>query len=335
MSKELFKFKTIVVATDLTYSGSCALRYARRIAKLHGSKLVMIYAIDPAGYAFPDGLPEFAVNDQGAREVLKTIEEEIRQQGIEAHSVVETGVICERILQAVLDNRADLLVLGTRAAAQVGRAALGTIARRLLATAPCPILTVPPVAAAILDSADHWRKVLVATNFTDASIAALDHAQSVLSDHLVVIHATGDLGHRDYVRHLERLRFLAPFNESHTVPVEHLVIPGEASAVIVEHANRLRADLVILGSPPSELAEKDFPTSTVLQVISNVSCPVLCVPPARRICAAKIVTSRADSSESRVVSCAIAAALIDDEHAKMLDVSDAGILAAGEKMACD
>jgi nucleotide-binding universal stress UspA family protein len=289
MSKQLLEFKTIVVATDLTYSGSCAIRYARRIAKLHGSKLVMVYAIDPAGYAFPDGLPEFAVNDQGAREVLKTIEEEIRQQGIEAHSVVETGIICERILQAVLDNHADLLVLGTRATAKVGRAALGTIARRLLATAPCPILTVPPVAEAILESADHWRNVVVATDFSDASLAALDHAQSVLSDRLVVIHATGDSGHRNYVQHLERLRFLAPFNESHTVPVEHLVIPGEASAVIAEHANRIRADLVILGSPPHELEEEDFHTSTVLQMISNVSCPVLCVPLARGITAAKIV----------------------------------------------
>lgn len=289
MSKQLFAFKTIVVATDLTDSGACALRYAEKIAKLYRSKLVIVYGIDPAGYAFPEGLPETAANDQSAREVLRTIEEEIRQQGIPVHSLVESGVICQLILQAALDHHADLLVLGTRTTANVGRAALGTIARRLLATAPCPILTVSPAAVANLQSADHWRNVLVATDFSDASLAALDHAQSVVADHLVVIHVSGDSENRDSVRHLERLRFLAPFNESHTVPVEHLVIPGEASAVIAEHANRLRADLVILGSPPNELEEEDFRTSTVLQVISNVSCPVLCVPPARRISAPNIV----------------------------------------------
>ena len=40
----------------------------------------------------------------------------------------------------------------------------------------------------------------------------------------------------------------------------------------------LGADLVVLGSPVNELAEADLYTSTVLQVISKVSCPVLCVP---------------------------------------------------------
>jgi hypothetical protein len=35
---------------------------------------------------------------------------------------------------------------------------------------------------------------------------------------------------------------------------------------------------VVLGSPENELAEEDFATSTVLQVISKVKCPVLCLP---------------------------------------------------------
>lgn len=288
MTRHQFKFKTIVVATDLTDSGSCAFRYAKRIAHLHGSKLVIVYAIDPVSYAFPEGLPELAANDQAAREALKKIEEEVRQQGIPVHSVVETGIVYERILQAALDHHADLLVLGTRATAKVGSAALGTVARRLLATAPCPILTVPPAAAEKLESTNHWRTVLVATDFSVASLAALDRAQSVAGEQLLVIHVTGKLGSQGGRGHLERLRFLAPFNESHTIPVEHLVIPGEAGTVIAEHANRLKADLVILGSPLNELSEEDFHTSTVLQVISNVSCPVLCVPPPRGISAGNV-----------------------------------------------
>ena len=39
--KNRLQFKTILVATDLTHSGSCALRYAKRLAQLHGSKLVI------------------------------------------------------------------------------------------------------------------------------------------------------------------------------------------------------------------------------------------------------------------------------------------------------
>ena len=284
-----FSFKTIMVATDLTHSGSCALQYAQRIAQLHQSKFVVEYVIDPAGYAFPEGMSESVASDQRTRNALKQIEDEISDQGIPTHSVVETGVIYDCILQAAIDHQADLLVLGTRAAAKIGRAALGTVARRLLATAPCPILTVPPAANSNIASAGDWNNVLVATDFSDASLDALNRAQAIVRRQLTVLHVSDDPARSSHQRHLELLRFLAPFNESHTVPVEHVVVAGEAGEVIAEHAERLHADLVVLGSPIDERDDEEFETSTVLQVISNVSCPVLCVPFARDASMADVV----------------------------------------------
>jgi nucleotide-binding universal stress UspA family protein len=284
-----FSFKTIVVATDLTHSGSCALQYAQRIAQLHRSKFVVEYVIDPAGYAFPEGMSESVASDQRTRDALRQIEDEISDQGIPTHSVVETGVIYDCILQAAIDHQADLLVLGTHATAKIGRAALGTVARRLLATAPCPILTVPPAANSNIASAGDWNNVLVATDFSDASLDALNRAQAIVRRQLIVLHVTDDPASSSHQRHLELLRFLAPFNESHTVPVEHVVAAGEAGEVIAEHADRLHADLVVLGSPIDERDDEEFETSTVLQVISNVSCPVLCVPFARDASMADVV----------------------------------------------
>ena len=284
-----FTFKTIVVATDLTHSGSCALQYAQRIAQLHQSKFVVEYVIDPAGYAFPEGMSESVASDQRTRDALRQIEDEISDQGIPTHSAVETGVIYDCILQAAIDHQADLLVLGTRAAAKIGRAALGTVARRLLATAPCPILTVPPAANSNIASAGDWNNVLVATDFSDASLDALNRAQAIVRRQLIVLHVTDDPASSSHQRHLELLRFLAPFNESHTVPVEHVVAAGEAGKVIAEHADRLHADLVVLGSPIDERDDEEFETSTVMKMISNVSCPVLCVPSARDASVADVV----------------------------------------------
>jgi nucleotide-binding universal stress UspA family protein len=284
-----FSFKTILVATDLTHSGSCALQYAQRIAQLHQSKFVVEYVIDPAGYAFPEGMSGSVASDQRTRDALRQIEDEMSDQGIPTHSVVETGVIYDGILQAAIDHQADLLVLGTRVAAKIGRAALGTVARRLLATAPCPILTVPPAANSNIASAGDWNNVLVATDFSDASLDALNRAQAIVRRQLIVLHVTDDPASSSHQRHLELLRFLAPFNESHTVPVEHVVAAGEAGKVIAEHADRLHADLVVLGSPIEERDNEELETSTVLQVISNVSCPVLCVPFARDASVADVV----------------------------------------------
>jgi nucleotide-binding universal stress UspA family protein len=288
-AKHRLEFRTIVIAADLAHSGSSALAYARRIAQIHGSQIVIVHTIDPAGYAFPDGMPKFARLDRKARAVLKTIEQDLRNEGIPVHSAVETSAIYDLILQAAHDHHADLLVLGTRAAKVIGRAALGTVARHLLAVAPCPILTVPPTANANLGWGGRWEIVLAGTDFSPASLAALDYAQFLAGSQLFVVHATSDSVGQDHLRHLERLRFFAPFNESHTVPVEHIVTVGEAGALVAEHANRLHADLVVLGSPENELKGKDLAPGTIMQVISNVNCPVLCVPARFRAAAVKSV----------------------------------------------
>lgn len=66
-------------------------------------------------------------------------------------------------------------------------------------------------------------------------------------------------------------------NESHTVPVEHVVASGEAGHVIVDFALKHQVDLVVLGSPETMLSDEVMATSTVLKVISGVHCPVLCI----------------------------------------------------------
>ena len=76
----------------------------------------------------------------------------------------------------------------------------------------------------------------------------------------------------------EWLRFLAPLNESRTVPVEYIVEVGNAADLIYQYAEKFAVDLLVLGSPTRQLAEEDFHSSTVLQVISKVRCPVLCLP---------------------------------------------------------
>jgi nucleotide-binding universal stress UspA family protein len=278
METNKLKFGTIVVATDLGSTASTTLRYAQAIARFQGSTLVIVHVIDPVGYAFPDGAPDFAVADKAARDELRRIEAEKRDEGIQIHSVVETGVICERILQAVCDHHADLLVVGTGAKSRLGKVALGTVARQLVARTPCPILTVSPEANTHLPWAGGgWRRVLVATEFSPISRFALSYAQQIVHEQLVVVHVARCLDEGKCANCRERLRFLAPFNESHTVPVDHVVVSGNAADSIAEQANKLHADLVVLGAPVNELTPDEFHSSTVLQVISQVSCPVLCV----------------------------------------------------------
>jgi nucleotide-binding universal stress UspA family protein len=70
--------------------------------------------------------------------------------------------------------------------------------------------------------------------------------------------------------------------------VERIVEAGNAADLIYQYAEKFAVDLLVLGSPTRELAEEDFHSSTVLQVISKVRCPVLCLPAQSDLSAAKL-----------------------------------------------
>ena len=267
------QFKTIAVATDLSDTSSSVLRYAQAMARTYQSTLVLVHVIDPVAYAFPNGAPSLLDANPAAAAELKRIEEETSALGIPVHSVIESGIVYERILHAVRNHDADLLVLGTRAKTDAGRVALGTVARQLLAKSRCPILTISPDAVKYLPWGGCWLRVLVATDFSPASTRAVRSAHQVSLRQLIILHVSEKQKSPECSHYLEKLRFLTPFNESNTVPVEHIVAAGVPAESIAEYARKFGTDLVVLGSPESELGEEDLRTSTVLQVISKVKCP--------------------------------------------------------------
>lgn len=276
-----FPFRTIVAATDFTQESSAALRCAQAIARHQHAMLLLVHVIDPVGYAFPAGAPASVDRDTAAREEMARIEAEVRGQGIAVHSRVETGIVCERILLSLRDHAAALLVLGTKAITGAGRAALGVVTRQLLAHSPCPILTVAPDDPSRPRDFGHWNNVLAATDFSPASLSGLQYAQKIAGRHLIVMHSARCGRHQDCPNCLERLRFLAPFNEIHSLPVDHLVTGGDPAEAIVDAASRLRPDLIVLGAPSPEHAGGDIERSTVVRVISSVTAPVLIVPEGR------------------------------------------------------
>jgi len=95
------QFKTIAVATDLSDASSSTLRYAQAMARTYQSTLVLVHVIDPVAYAFPDGVPVLLGANAAAVAELKRIEEETSALGIPVHSVIESGVVHERIARGV------------------------------------------------------------------------------------------------------------------------------------------------------------------------------------------------------------------------------------------
>jgi len=276
-----FPFKTIVAAIDFSEESSAALRCAQELARQQHAMLLLVHVIDPVGYAFPEGAPAAVDHDKAAKDELARIEAEVKKQGIAVHSRVETGIVCERILLSLRDHKAALLVLGTKAITGAGRQALGLVTRQLLAHSPCPILTVGPDEAKKPRTFGRWNNVLAATDFSAASMSALHYAQRVAGGHLIVLHSARCGRHLECPNCLERLRFLAPFDEAHGLPVDHSVTGGDPAGMIVKMAKQLHPDLIVMGAPSPAHTEHDLEHSTVVNVIGMVTVPVLIVPEGR------------------------------------------------------
>lgn len=291
-----FPFKTIVAAIDFSEESSAALRCAQELARLQHAMLLLVHVIDPVGYAFPAGAPDDVEHDKAARAELARIEAEVRQQGIPVHSRVETGIVCERILLSLRDHKAALLVLGTKAMTGAGRAALGVVTRQLLAHSPCPILTVAPDDPKKARKFGRWNNVLAATDFSAASLSALQYAQRVAGGHLIVLHSARCGRHLECPNCLERLRFLAPFDEAHGLPVDHSVTGGDPARMIALMAKKLHPDLIVMGAPSPAHTEHDLEHSTVVQVIASATVPVLIVPENRERYADQLIEEVATAS---------------------------------------
>ncbi len=267
----------IVVATDHSTTDDFPLRYAQAIAREQHGDLILVHILDPL-------LCEPSVAPGPSANLTASETERLRLESTALAHVrtpQDRDVLLAEVLAAARRNGAKLLVIGAHGHTTESRAALARMARVLLLESPCAVLVVGQPLESSLSQAGRWRRVLVATDFSSSTLAALRQAHQLAHEELIALHCAA-CGNTDVcTKCLERLRMLAPFNESHTVPVRHIVECGEPGEAIVECAHKVHADLVVLGTPAlAQTSPGDPSSSTLCQVIEGVDCPVLLIPQA-------------------------------------------------------
>jgi len=141
-------FKRILVATDLTPASRSAVSEAVELAKENEAELMIAHvcqtpSISQASAIAPRVYDEWSRNvKEAAQEQLQPILEEARKEGIHAAALVLFGEPYEAIVEAAQKNNADLVILGTHGRKGVSRFFLGSVASRVISTAPCPVMTV-------------------------------------------------------------------------------------------------------------------------------------------------------------------------------------------------
>jgi universal stress protein A len=141
-------FKRIIVATDLSPASEPALKEAIGLAKENGAELMIAHAYQPPNFVEGQSISAGVYEewDQNIRAEVKgrlqQLVEEAAKEGVKAEPLILTGAPYEAIAEAARGNYADLVVLGTHGRKGVSRFFLGSVAARVISTAPCPVMTV-------------------------------------------------------------------------------------------------------------------------------------------------------------------------------------------------
>jgi nucleotide-binding universal stress UspA family protein len=138
-------FKTIIWATDGSQLADAALPLVQELATAHGSTIVAVHA-DELLRGRAGGAPVLADEDDLRRKIERQVGE-LREIGFAAELKVAIGSTlsaADLVAATAREVEADLIVLATHGRGTVSSLFLGSVARRLLHEAPCPVLVVPP-----------------------------------------------------------------------------------------------------------------------------------------------------------------------------------------------
>jgi nucleotide-binding universal stress UspA family protein len=144
-------FKHILLATDGSAIAERAAAFAVDLARFHGAKMTALYVLDP--YPFV-GIG--ASNPYGYQAYMSAAQECAAQAHARIEALCETGGSVVQVTTLTVEDAAayrgivdtarsegaDLVVVGSHGRTGLSRVVLGSVAARVVAEAPVPVLVV-------------------------------------------------------------------------------------------------------------------------------------------------------------------------------------------------
>ena len=293
--------KRILFATDFSLWARRAEDYACALACSWKASLTVLCVAE-----FPPGLnPDYLVNQQYLADLLKTASSQLvdlkgraERRGIAVTTRVATGIPSEEVIAAALAEDSDLIVVGTRGKTGLAHVLLGSTAERVIRGASCPVLTVRMEPADIEDTSVLSRpvtleRILVPIDFSDCSLDALGYAAVVAQQakaSLMLLHVLEPVSygldftlgqskarHADAETWAKRLEELVSSRQHPTMQVESQLRGGFPSDSILDSAQTLPCDLIVMGTHGRRGISHTISGSVAEAVLRKARCPVITV----------------------------------------------------------
>jgi nucleotide-binding universal stress UspA family protein len=289
------RLRHVLCATDLSASSRLAVERSCRIAAQAGCALTVLHVVSQGavgqlrhrlGAQAAETEPRLV--EQLRAELHQLVDECSTTAGVVADRQLTVGPVVDEILSPADRLDASLLVVGSRGAGFLRSLLPGATASKLVRKATRPVLVVRAPAAA------DYRRPLVAVDFSDAALEALQVARQVApASELLLVHAfevpfesrlhfagVDDQAIRRYRGEARReaLDRLAAFaTRAGLAPgsIGVAALHGQPSRVIVERAQEGDIDLVVIGKRGRGAVEKLLLGSVAQNVLAESTGDVL------------------------------------------------------------
>ena len=142
--------RLILHPTDFSAASTLAFKEAVRLARTGGATLLLLHVINPT---MPPDIGKRDISPPTYRQLRKVwrawaLEQLVRLTAraraakVRSTSSVREGVEAIEIARLARSRRAAMIVMGTHGRTGLGRVLLGSVARRVLGLASCPVVTV-------------------------------------------------------------------------------------------------------------------------------------------------------------------------------------------------
>ena len=280
-SNPTLAIRNIAIATDFSPWSDRAMQHALLIARSYRAILHILHTVRRSEFSF---VPDLMVNlDELAARDCEGLMGRLRA----AHNLDGIAYRLWRLYgevsvfgEFVLDQKIDLLVLGTRGRSGISKIVLGSVAEQIFHSVTCPVLTVGPWSRGAADPLA-LKNVLFATDLSAQSTSALPYVLAAAKSWragIDVLHvcssdrADSEIRMAGYCRRLEGLTAAEP-----SLSMRYHLVNGHPAPAVLDFACQNKEELIVLGLDSQRSLYKSSPLSHAYEIVRHARCPVLSV----------------------------------------------------------
>jgi nucleotide-binding universal stress UspA family protein len=145
-------FRRIMIATDFSPASRPAFRVAVDLARQRRGRLAIVHVLPSVAPIGVEGYVSARMYEEMESSLRRWTQKRLdalvlqaRRSRVNARPLLLLGAAAhEAIARAAAKERADVIVIGTHGRSGLERVLVGSVAARIIGTAPCPVLTVRP-----------------------------------------------------------------------------------------------------------------------------------------------------------------------------------------------